>query len=148
MKLYLAHPISGLSFDEVYQYFDGAQQELNEYYEVLHPMTGKGYFREEKNFKTEGYTQPLSNNHAIMERDSWMVSQADVVLIDLTGTKSVSIGCVMELAWAFWQHKHTVVVIDPGNVHSHAFVLEAADVIYNCLPDAIDYLRKLARGRW
>jgi nucleoside 2-deoxyribosyltransferase len=119
------------------------QARLGEMYELLSPMTGKAYLRCEPEFKAEGYFQPASTNHAIFERDMWMVSQTDIVLVDLTDARAVSIGCTMELAVAAWLRKHTILIIEKDNPHRHAFVLEAADIIFETREDALNYLDEL-----
>lgn len=148
MKIYLAHPISGLSYEEVVKYYQDTTAELKALgYDVLCPMTGKGYLRTEIKFKAEGYGNPVSTNHAIFERDHWMVTQSDVVFVNLSGTQIVSIGSVMELAWAAEQGKQTIVVMEPGNIHRHAFVLEAADIVFDTYEEAMNYLAVLISGR-
>jgi hypothetical protein len=59
-------------------------------------------------------------------------------------TDHVSIGCVMELAWASLLGKYTIVIMEKENIHNHAFILEAADIIFENYYDAIEYLKKLA----
>jgi nucleoside 2-deoxyribosyltransferase len=147
-SIYLAHPISGLGYDEVFGYFDNQKKLLESAgYTVLNPMTGKDYLRNEVEFKSHGYDlAPPSTNHAIVERDLWMIGQVDIVLLDLSGSKKVSIGCMMELAWAHMLRKHTVVVVDPENPHYHAFVLDTADVVFEKIGDANLYLIKLVKG--
>jgi hypothetical protein len=66
----------------------------------------------------------------------------DDVLCDFSGINKISIGCCMELAIASWLNKHTVLIMDKENVHNHAFVLEAADVIFDNFDKAYDYLMK------
>jgi nucleoside 2-deoxyribosyltransferase len=110
-------------------------------------MTAKGYLRTEIKFKASGYQNPVSTNHAIYERDKWMVEQCDIVLMDLTYAKFASIGCTMELAWASLLNKHTIIVMGEDNVHRHAFILEAADIIFATMDDAIGYLRLLRSGK-
>jgi nucleoside 2-deoxyribosyltransferase len=147
MKIYLAHPISGLSYDTVHDYYANLSILLSEFFYVFHPMTAKGYLRNEIEFRATGYNHmPVSTNHAIVERDNWMISQSDIVLVDLTGAKAVSIGCIMELAWAHLMRKHSVVVMDEHKIHNHAFVLECADVVFSSLDEAIEYLKKLHHG--
>ncbi len=148
LKLYTAHPISGLTGEQVVSYIDGIVRMLGADFEILHPMTGKGYLRTETEFKAHGYGNPVSTNHAIVERDAWMVGLADVVLVDLREAKGVSIGCMMELAWAHMLRKHTIVVMENPSVHWHAFVLEAADIVFPTLAEAMDYLHKLAGSEW
>jgi hypothetical protein len=145
MKIYIAHPITGLSYDEVVTYYEEIGEKLSKMgYKVYHPMTGKSYLRTEKELKPSGYVYPVSTDHAIKERDKWMVKQADVVFVDFTGSKSVSIGCICELAWADdTPTVHTVVVLPKNNVHSHAFVKEMADVVFECKEEVFDYLQKL-----
>lgn len=147
MKIYLAHPISGQSAEQVIGYYTSTIALLEAMnYDVLCPMTGKGYLRTEKKFKSQGYNNPVSTNHAIKERDQWMIGLADVVLIDLLGAKDVSIGCVMELAWGDMARKHTVVIMEADNPHRHAFVLECADIVFENYQDAAHYLHDLIRG--
>jgi hypothetical protein len=70
-----------------------------------------------------------------------MVTQADIIYANFLGSKAVSIGSVMELAWAYELNKLTVVVMDRKNIHMHAFVLEAADIIFETTKEAMDYLK-------
>jgi hypothetical protein len=49
----------------------------------------------------------------------------------------------MELAWASILGKHTVVSMQKENVHRHAFILEAADVIFETHEESMEYLDKL-----
>jgi len=144
MIVYLAHPITGLAYDDVMTYFNTLEHQLRLLgYMVLSPMRGKSYLRTEKELKPTGYQIPASTDHAIIERDSWMVSLANIVLVDLTGAEKVSIGCMMELAWAYRQHKHTIVVMPEDNPHRHAFVLEAADIVFDHMIAALEYLGDL-----
>lgn len=150
MKIYLAGPISGKGYDEVVTEYSRKTEILQEFgYEVLCPMTGKGYLRNELELKPAGYNSglPPSTNHAIVSRDRWMVGQADVILVDLSNAgERVSIGTMMEMAWAMMLGKHVVTVLPENNVHRHAFVLEASHVVYEDLDDAVIYLHKLIRG--
>lgn len=145
LTVYLAGPISGNSYDDVSSYFTDMTSVLVDLgYAVLHPMLGKEVLRTEIKLKASGYGNPESTNHAILERDKWMVSQSDIVLCNLMmGKDMVSIGSVMELAWACMMNKLTIVVMQKDNIHQHAFVIEAADIIYEDINDAIRHLKKL-----
>ena len=73
-----------------------------------------------------------------------MVQQADIVFADLTPANGVvSIGTMFELAWASQLNRHTVVAMEDGNIHQHAFVLEAADIIFSTAGEAVTYLKSL-----
>jgi hypothetical protein len=148
-SIYCAHQISGLSQEEVLTYYEKIAIMLNKMgYKVLHPMTGKGILRTDVKFKAESQNNnPISMNHSIKERDQWMVRMADVILTDLTNTTTVSIGCVGELAWGDILGKHTVVVMSKDNIHNHAFIREMADIIFETLDEALEYLEKLIDQR-
>jgi nucleoside 2-deoxyribosyltransferase len=147
LKIYLAHPIKGLSFDQVKAYYDTVVPKLFWDYDVFYPMIGKGYLKDETVLKAGGYQQPLSTNHAILGRDRWMVQTSDVVYVDFTGSKEVSIGCVMEMAFAKSYGKHIIATIPEGDVHNHAFVLECADVVFRTQSEAMLYLKTLAQRK-
>lgn len=150
LRVYLAGSITGLSYDEVVNYFLGAKQVLEMMgYEVFHPMTAKGYLRNEIEFKAKSYGthSPISSNHGIVERDRWMVENSDILLINLLNSGDrVSIGSMFELAWGHQLGKHTIVMMPDDNIHQHAFVLEGADVVLTTLEDALEYLGKLING--
>jgi nucleoside 2-deoxyribosyltransferase len=148
-RIYLAGPISGKGYDEVVDLYREKSQYFSDIgYDVLCPMTGKTYLRTEINLKAHGYEgMPQSTNHAIFERDKWMVSICDVVIADLSNCgERISIGTVMELAWASMLGKHTVVVMQKDNIHQHAFVIESADIIFETMDEARKYLRSLVKG--
>jgi len=146
--VYCVHPISGLTPDEVFNYYNGIRSKLSAVYDVLIPMTGKQSLRCEKEFRAEGMNNlPITTNHAIFERDRWMVTQADIIYANLMGaTTKVSIGSMFELAWASLLGKYVVLAMDAESVHRHAFVLEAADVIFTSAEEAERYLMVLANG--
>jgi len=149
LKIYLAGPITGLTGEEVISRYEEKIAILSDYgYEVYQPMLGKMNMRTEEQFRSGGYDHPVANDHAIFERDHWMVSSVDVVLADLSNSGSrISIGTMMELAWASHMSKHIVAVMQNDNVHNHAFVRQAATIIFPAIEDAYNYLIELSQGR-
>ena len=151
MKIYLVHPISGLSYEGVMGYYDPTVAALRAAgYEVLCPMHNKEYLKGETNLRPEGYADTLaSNGHSIFARDHWMVSQADIVYANLLGGNGISIGSLFEIAWAFEMGKHTVLAMynEVGSIYRHSFILEAADIIFRTHEDAMNYLERLAGER-
>jgi len=149
MRIYLAGPISGKGYKEVVERYQEKIDYLEDLgYEVFCPMTGKQYLRNELEFRTYGYDEfPVSTNHAIFERDKWMVSNCDILLVDLSNSgERASIGSIMELAWGSLLGKQTIVVLPKENLHRHAFVLEAGDIIFETLEDANNYLKDFING--
>lgn len=147
--LYVAHPISGLSYDEVFGYYEKVRADLGFYYDVLSPMTGKEELRNEIEFRAQGYDNPVATNRAIVGRDKWMVEKCDILFVNLnSATSRVSIGAMCEMAWAYQRGKHIILVMNKNqeNIHNHAFVLEMADIHFDAYQDAIDYLVDLSNG--
>lgn len=147
LTVYIAGPISGLSYDDVVSrhktqvtFFESMG------FHVLYPMLGKGYLRNEETFKNRGYNTPISTNRAIVSRDNWMVHQSDIVFADLTPADHVSIGTVCEISWAFELHKHIVVVMSEDNIHQHAFVTNQANIVFNNLEQAQKYFEDFSCG--
>jgi nucleoside 2-deoxyribosyltransferase len=145
-NIYLAHPISGYGAQQILDYYANARHDLEDYYYILNPMTNKAYLRNEIELKPYGYDNPVATNHAIYGRDTWMVRQADIVYVDFTAASHISIGCCMELAIAHELGKHTIVSMENINIHRHAFVLEAADIVFPTSEEAIRYLITLWQG--
>ncbi len=148
MKVYIAHPISGRTRNEVMEYIYETAAELHALnFTVLQPMTGKDELRVEKKYKAYGNDHPLATNHAIVRRDFWMVDQADIIYCNLMSADEVSIGCVAEIAWAYKDNKNIIISKPEEGPHHHAFVLEMASVLYPTHKEAMHYLALLAPRR-
>lgn len=80
----------------------------------------------------------------LMER---VVGSCDVLFCDFTGSKKALIGQEFELAWAHLWGKPTIIVVPEGNIHQHAFILEASDICFKNTGDALDYLKHLIEGK-
>lgn len=147
MKVYIASPISGLTSEEVFGYFDGTERKLRMCgFDPYSPMTAKDYLRDEVRMNPQGYARhSASTAHAIYKRDKWMLSSSDVVFVNLLNGAEISIGCMFELAWADMLGKHVVVVRGDEPTYDHAFINEAADVIFTTVDEALEYLKELAR---
>jgi len=151
LKIYIAGPISGKMGESVVQHFNEKRAILSDFgYEVYSPMTGKEYLRNEVGpLQSTGYEHhPLATDQAIFYRDRWMVGMVDVILADLSHSgKRVSIGTMFELAWGNLLHKQVIVVLPEDNIHDHAFVKQAATIIFRNIEEAYDYLQELTASR-
>lgn len=154
MKIYCARPFTGCTYKHVDQYYNILYKYLHPMgYSMLYSMMCKdgGELDKKNKFTPKSLgSSAFATNHAIVERDKWLINKADVVLVDLSATKRVSIGSMMELAWATYINKHTIVVMEKDNIHQHAFVAESADVITQTLDEALKYLEQLCKyaGVW
>lgn len=147
MKIYCATPMTGRSFGDVLEYYQNLTVFLKKVgFDVLCPMVCKTHLKAEQQLAAHGIKHPISTDHAIIERDRWMVQHSDVIYTNLLGANRVSIGSVMELAWAYDKGKHTIVVMEKDNIHQHSFVLEAADIVFEEESVALRYLEELVGG--
>jgi nucleoside 2-deoxyribosyltransferase len=151
LKVYLAGPIAGQTGEAVNSSIAEKSAILADFgYLVYHPMVGKEKLINSNDIHiAQGYDfNPIANNHAIFSRDKWMVMQADIVLADLAHAGGrVSIGTMMEIAWANLMGKQVIVIMPFGNIHDHLFVREAATIIFGDIEEAYDYLKELSIAR-
>ena len=147
-KIYLAHPMSGLSWEKVEKYYTKVIKTLDKMgYKTLHPMIAKKELTGTI-FNPHGEkNNPIITSHAITRRDHWMVRQSDIVFVDLTGAKNKSIGCISEIAVGYNSGEHTIGVMSKENIHQHVFLKEQLDIIFETYDEAIIYLEKLINGR-
>lgn len=154
MKLvYLAGPISGLSFNGAVDWRQEAIEELSDVgIRGLSPMRYKEYLKAE-DLIIDSYEEGkdihslapiLSSSRGITTRDRWDVSRCDVLLVNLLGAKTVSIGTVMEIAWADAYRKPTILVMEEqGNLHDHSMIRESIGYRVTSMEDAIEVTKAL-----
>jgi len=135
--LYCAGAITGLSYAGSTNWRDYIAGKLPPHIIAVSPMRGKDYLAKEKNVQAVYENIPLSSQKGIMTRDRMDVMRADMVLVNLLGTEKVSIGSVIEVAWADAFRKPIILVMDENNIHSHPMLKEAAGFIVSNLDEAI-----------
>jgi len=141
--IYLAGPISGLSYGESTDWRQYVMDNLHDDVEGLSPLRAKGYLKGIETLADQYRDWPLSTQKGIYARDKWDCERADVVLVNLLGAKTVSIGTVMEIAWAAQKNTPIVLVMEEDNIHQHAMLNEACPFIVDSLEKAIDVLHAL-----
>ncbi len=100
-KVYLAGPISGLSYEGATDWRDEARAALLlSGIDCFSPMRHKKSLAGERAIMHDYPQHVLSNQRAIMTRDRHDTFSADCVLMNLTGVPDVTVGTMMELAWA------------------------------------------------
>lgn len=129
-RVYLAGPITGLTYGGATDWREAAELFLHQYgVEALSPMRGKKYLEKEKVIADEYAGQadwPLSMAAGFTSRDRSDCMNADIVLANFEGAEKVSIGTVMECAWADAFRTQLIVVMDEDNVHNHAMVRQVS----------------------
>lgn len=135
--LYCAGPISGVSYGNSTDWREYIANKLPTHIKAVSPMRGKKYLVHEKSIKDSYEDHPLSCQKGITCRDRMDVMRCDMVLVNFLGADRVSIGSVMEIAWADAWRKPIIVVMEKNNIHSHAMLKEVSGFIVSDLDEAI-----------
>lgn len=152
LNIYLAGPITGCSYDGCTNWRQQFKQllpdtkvhlqmgfDLSEL-RVLSPMRGKDYLLGETNV-ADSYENELvlSCQRGIMTRDFFDCCRADIVVVNLLGAERVSIGTVMEIAWAFQNRTPVIAVMEKErNLHDHSMIRESIGFRVTTLEDAAE----------
>lgn len=138
--VYLAGPIAGLNYSGATEWRQKAKDFLAEHQIIgISPMRAKEYLATVEKFKEVGYDEhPLSCNKGITTRDRFDCTRADVVLVNLLGASKISIGTVMEIAWADSARIPIVLAMESDNPHTHGMLTEVAGYIVPSLSEALD----------
>mgnify|MGYP001573957807 CR=1 FL=1 len=134
--VYLAGPISGTSYGESTGWREHVSAQFPPHIVGVSPMRGKRYLSQEKHI-ADSYGTALSSQKGITCRDRMDVMRSDLVLVNLLDAQKVSIGTVMEIAWADAWRKPLVIVMGEHNMHWHAMIREVAGFIVPTLDEAI-----------
>lgn len=140
--IYMAGPISGLSFEECYEWRQVCQKALQPHIQAINPLRAKSYLWDSKKIEDCYQESLLSTQRGITSRDHFDCKRADMLLVNVMGAKTVSIGTCMEVAWAKAYNKPVVLIMeDEGNLHDHCMIRECCDFRVNNLTDAIEIVK-------
>lgn len=144
-KVYLAGTISGSTYGEANSWRESAVKQLNEWnIDGASPMRWKEHLSDEDDLHKLGYNKNvMSTQKGIMTRDFWDVHTCDVMLVNLLDSKIVSIGTVMEMAWAYKRRIPVVVVMEEGNIHEHAMLNETICYRVGSVEEGLTVVRKI-----
>ena len=142
--VYLAGPISGLTYDGAQDWRDQVRQELDSSnIETLTPMRGKTFLKEEGVITSAAYENVIATSKGVTRRDFFDCTRASCVFVNLLGAKRVSIGTVMEIAWAYQAKIPTVVLMEKGNIHEHIMIEEACHYVVDSVDKGVALVRFL-----
>lgn len=141
-QVYLAGPITSLTFGEAQNWRDYAIEKLQAHgIKGISPLRGQQHLVRYGELSATGdgtYAEhALTTAKAITTRDRYDCQRADVVLMNLLGATRVSIGTMIEAGWADSVRVPLIVVIEDDNVHQHALLREIAGYVVNDLDAAI-----------
>lgn len=150
--VYLAGPITGLNYEGCTDWRQKAIDYFNEQNIAgLSPMRAKEYLKKHKTIQDSyenGVQAVLSGQRGIFARDRFDCFRADLVIVNMLGAKRVSIGTVMEIAWANSQNIPIVLIMEKGdpqtdtyNIHEHSMLREACPFRVSTLEEGLDLTR-------
>lgn len=109
---------------------------------VLDPTRGLTFLESneviQECYDFEGSTE---NAHTVFEIDKFDATRAGILLVNLLTAPKISIGTVIEMAWAHLSGTFVVTVMeDVGNPHDHPFIRKLSSVIFHSPEDACSYI--------
>lgn len=147
MKVYLAGPITGLTFGDAQDWRSYAKESLAESgITGYSPLRAKDYLLERGVLSghPDAYNdQILSSAKGILNRDRWDVMTCDLMFVNLLAATTTSIGTVMEIAYADAYRKPTVVVMEDDNPHHHAMLDSSVGWITNDLEFGLELVKAI-----
>lgn len=142
-KVYLAGPITGCSCGTCTNWRDGVKDALTDIsggrIEGFSPLRSKEYLANEAVIQ-DFYPDTLSvmsTQRGIFHRDRLDVKTSNLVFVNMIGATQVSIGTVMEVAWADAWGIPIVYVIDKDNIHDHSMMREACPFTIDNFEEAV-----------
>lgn len=148
--VYLSGGITGLTHNEAANWRESVSKQLGELsggkIKTLSPMRGKRYLDNGQAIERFNDSKAaLSTKQTIYTRDRNDTRRSDAILVNLLGATKVSIGTVMEIAWADAFEKPIVVVMEESNIHQHPILNEAARIIVPSLDIGVQLIYQILR---
>lgn len=152
-SVYLAGPITGLTYDDGQDWRSYAQEKLAEHgIDGFSPLRAKAHLRALGVLDSAGTPDSaylglnaLSEPSGITTRDRFDCMGRDLVLVNFLGAERVSIGTCIELGWADAARRPLVVAMEEDNVHRHAMVNTVSGFIVPTLDEALHICQAILR---
>lgn len=142
--VYLTGPIGGCSYDGATTWREQFTEMLAGYNaKCLSPMRGKGYLSKETNIDSVEYETPLSCPKGVYTRDRWDSLRCDLMIANLSDAEKVSVGTMMEFAWADSKGTPVIMVMKEDNIHNHILVKGAPSFRVNTLKEAAELAKAI-----
>lgn len=143
-KVYLAGPVTGLSYEDCVDWRNHAKEVLGHAGIIgISPLRAIDYLTSEHKIDLV-YDMPLSNSKGITARSRWDAMDCDVVFINVLDAEIVSIGTVMEVAWADILRKPIILVMeDEGNPHDHPMITESVGFRLTTLDEGLEIAKAI-----
>lgn len=129
--VYLCGSMTGLTHDEIADYYAETVARLPEWMTPIAPLRDKEILKNAGRLTGHEDGNVMLSARGIFSRDKFDVSRADAVFANFTRARRVSIGSMYELAWAESHGKPIVVVMDKDGFHDHPFVQASTPFIFD-----------------
>lgn len=131
--VYLSGPMGGCSFNEMSDWRIYAARKLDS--PSLKCILPTRSFSEE--------LIPKETNKWINRRDYFDCVRAQCLLVNLKDMTTVSIGTVMEIAWAYQKQIPIVCVCNPAGAHTHPMLADSITHTVSTLEEGIAAVKEL-----
>lgn len=122
-KIYLAGPISGLTFEGAQDWRTEFSNGISSEIQCYSPLRGKDYLKMRGPLEGSYDEFPLSTDQGITARDRFDCMGSDLVVFNLLGASRISIGTMIELGWADAARNPAILIMEKtGNPHEHPMV--------------------------
>lgn len=135
--IFLAGPLTGISYNDALEWRKYVERRLPPDIIAFSALRGKEYVTKESALKDAYPDHLLSTPQGTIARDRFDVSRCDALFVNFLKANRVSIGTIMEMAWADARRIPIILAMEDGNVHDHAFVRQVAAFITDDLDEAI-----------
>jgi nucleoside 2-deoxyribosyltransferase len=135
--LYLAGPLTGASYGDALDWRKYVESKLPADVIAFSALRGKAYVTKERVLKDTYPEHLLSTPKGTITRDRYDVSRCDALFVNFLNSDRVSIGTIMEMAWADAWRIPIILAMEARNIHDHAFVRQVAGFITGDLDEAI-----------
>lgn len=142
--LYMTGPIGGCSYAGATSWRDRFTELLLAYnVKCLSPMRGKEYLVGDTSIDDVEYETPSSCPKGVYTRDRWDSLRCDLMVANLLDATRVSIGTMMEFAWADSRGTPVIFVMEEDNIHNHILVKGGPGFRVNTLEEAAELVKAM-----
>jgi nucleoside 2-deoxyribosyltransferase len=141
--VYLSGPITACSYGEATDWRKYAANHLAEGLAPLSPLRGQKYLEGVASIPDHDEAAIFGSKKGLTSLDRNDVKRCDAVLVNLLGAQRVSLGTVMEIAWADAWDKPIVLVDEPGSLHEHAMISTVAEYTVDDLNTGVEVVNAL-----
>ena len=135
--IFLAGPLTGVPYKDALEWRRYVASRLPADITAFSALRGKTYLENERVLKDAYPEHLLSTARGTVTRDRYDVCRCGALFVNLLDTDKVSIGTMMEMAWADVQRIPIILAMEIGNIHDHAFVRQVAGFVTRDLDEAI-----------